>query len=138
MSKTRVAVLFGGRSPEHDVFEVLGMRYDTHVSVLHRRQRRRCSAYVRTPVAMVQLQGTVLYVKWGHINVTLPMQRHLAQLTLDKAINTPNVPAQIKSVAESLKAEIAKHKPAAPAAPAGSTPPATAPPASSAPPAPHH
>jgi hypothetical protein len=61
-----------------------------------------------------------------------------ANFTLDKAINTPNVPAQIKSVAESLKAEIAKHKPAAPAAPAGSTPPATAPPASSAPPAPHH
>ncbi len=61
-----------------------------------------------------------------------------ANFTLDKAINTPDVPAQIKSIAETMKAEIAKHmKPAAPAAaPAGSTPPAGAtPPASAAPPA---
>jgi tetratricopeptide (TPR) repeat protein len=51
-----------------------------------------------------------------------------ANFTLDKAINTPDVPAQIKQIAESYKAEIAKHiKPAAPAtAPAGSTPPAAA------------
>lgn len=46
-----------------------------------------------------------------------------ANFTLDKAINTPDVPAQIKSVAETLKGEIAKHKPAAAASPApGATP----------------
>jgi tetratricopeptide (TPR) repeat protein len=53
-----------------------------------------------------------------------------ANFTLDKAINTPDVSPQIKQIAESYKAEIAKHmKPAAPAAapaPAGSTPPAAA------------
>jgi tetratricopeptide (TPR) repeat protein len=55
-----------------------------------------------------------------------------ANFTLDKAINTPDISPQIKQIAESYKAEIAKHiKPAAPAAaPAGSTPPASpAPPA---------
>ena len=59
-----------------------------------------------------------------------------ANFTLDKAINTPDVPAQIKQIAETMKAEIAKHKPAAPAAaPAGSTPPASSTPATPAPPA---
>ncbi len=42
-----------------------------------------------------------------------------ANFTLDKAINTPDVPEQIKTIAVNLKAEIAKHKPAAPAASAG-------------------
>lgn len=55
-----------------------------------------------------------------------------ANFTLDKAINTPDVPAQIKQIAENMKAEIAKHKPAAPA---GSTPPASATPSSNTPPA---
>jgi tetratricopeptide (TPR) repeat protein len=60
-----------------------------------------------------------------------------ANFTLDKAINTPNVPPQVKSVAEALKAEIAKHRPAAPAvSPSGAAAPASpAPPANSAPPA---
>ena len=57
-----------------------------------------------------------------------------ANFTLDKAINTPNVPPQVKSIAESMKNDIAKRKPAAPAAapgtatpPAGSEPPAKQP-----------
>jgi tetratricopeptide (TPR) repeat protein len=56
-----------------------------------------------------------------------------ANYTLDKAINTPNVAPQIKTIAETLKAEIAKHKP--PAAAGGSPSPATPAPASPAPPA---
>jgi tetratricopeptide (TPR) repeat protein len=51
-----------------------------------------------------------------------------ANFTLNKAINTPDVPAQIKAVAESLKNEVAKHMkpatPATPAAPASPAPPA--------------
>jgi len=40
-----------------------------------------------------------------------------ANFTLDKVVNTPDVPAQIKQVAETLKGDIAKRKPAgAPAA----------------------
>lgn len=49
-----------------------------------------------------------------------------ANFALDKAINTPNVPAQIKQVAETLKGEIAKRKPAAPPAAPASAPPADA------------
>jgi tetratricopeptide (TPR) repeat protein len=56
-----------------------------------------------------------------------------ANFTLDKAINSETAPAQVKSVAQSMKNEIAKHKPAAPASSApGGTPAA---PASPAPPA---
>ena len=56
-----------------------------------------------------------------------------ANFTLDRAINLPNVSPQIKSIAESMKAEVAKHiKPATPAAAAPATP---APSASPAPPA---
>jgi tetratricopeptide (TPR) repeat protein len=64
-----------------------------------------------------------------------------ATFTLDKAINTPNVPAQVKTVAESMKAEVAKHtKPAAPATPSAApgsaaAPTSSAPPANPAPPA---
>lgn len=42
-----------------------------------------------------------------------------ANFTLDKALSTPNIAPQIKSVAENFKAEIAKHKTAAPAAAPG-------------------
>jgi hypothetical protein len=66
-----------------------------------------------------------------------------ASFTLDKAINAPNVPDQIKSIATSMKNDIAKRKaaaaaksgapaPTAPATPAPATPatpPAGAPPA---------
>lgn len=48
-----------------------------------------------------------------------------ASFTLDKAINTPNVPPQVKTVAESMKNDIAKRKAAAPAAPAANPPPAS-------------
>lgn len=55
-----------------------------------------------------------------------------ATFTLDKAINTPNVPDQVKSIAESLKSDVAKRKAAqAPKSGAGATPtpaPAPAPP----------
>jgi tetratricopeptide (TPR) repeat protein len=54
-----------------------------------------------------------------------------ANFTLDRAINTPNVPANIKSIAENMKAEIAKRQPAG-AAPAAA-PPASAPPPSAPP-----
>jgi tetratricopeptide (TPR) repeat protein len=57
-----------------------------------------------------------------------------ANFTLDKAINSENAPPQVKSVAQNMKNEIAKHKPAAPAGAAPGVTPA-APPASPAPPA---
>lgn len=60
-----------------------------------------------------------------------------ANYTLDKAINTPNAPEQVKSVAQSFKAEIAKAKtahPAGAAAPAAGS----AAPAAPAPPAANH
>jgi tetratricopeptide (TPR) repeat protein len=56
-----------------------------------------------------------------------------ATFTLDKAINTPNVPDQIKTIAEGLKSDIAKRKAAT--APKTAAP-ATAAPAPAAPPAP--
>jgi tetratricopeptide (TPR) repeat protein len=51
-----------------------------------------------------------------------------ATFTLDKAINTPNVPDQVKSIAEGMKNDIARRKPAGPptAAPASPAPPAPA------------
>lgn len=58
-----------------------------------------------------------------------------AVFTLDKAINTPNVPDQVKSIAQTMKNDIAKRRPAAPAAAPGSTP-APANPAPAATPAP--
>jgi tetratricopeptide (TPR) repeat protein len=60
-----------------------------------------------------------------------------ATFTLDKAINTPDVPPQVKSVAEAMKADIAKHRGPAPSgAPGGAAAPASpTPPATSAPPA---
>jgi tetratricopeptide (TPR) repeat protein len=49
-----------------------------------------------------------------------------AVFTLDKAINTPNVPDQVKNIAQSLKGDIAKRKSAVPAAaPKSAAPPAT-------------
>jgi predicted Zn-dependent protease len=57
-----------------------------------------------------------------------------ATFTLDKAINTPNVPDQVKTIAQNMKNDIAKRRPAAPAA-APASPAAPAPPASPAPPA---
>jgi tetratricopeptide (TPR) repeat protein len=53
-----------------------------------------------------------------------------ANFTLDKVISTPDVVPQIKSVAENLKAQLAKRKPAA-AAPPSSTPGAAAAPSAS-------
>jgi tetratricopeptide (TPR) repeat protein len=53
-----------------------------------------------------------------------------ASFTLDKAIGTPNIPDQVKSIAESMKADIAKRKAAAvpkPAAPGTATTPPPAP-----------
>jgi tetratricopeptide (TPR) repeat protein len=54
-----------------------------------------------------------------------------ANFTLDKAINIPDIPAQVKSVAETMKAQIAKRMPpaaaAAPASPATPASPAAPP-----------
>jgi tetratricopeptide (TPR) repeat protein len=59
-----------------------------------------------------------------------------ASFTLDKAINAPNVPPQVKTIAEAMKNDIAKRRPAAPAAaPGAATPPASPAPANSEPPA---
>ena len=53
-----------------------------------------------------------------------------AAFTLDKAINTPNVPPQVKSIAEAMKNDVAKRKGATAPKPAAATPPpAPAPPA---------
>jgi len=57
-----------------------------------------------------------------------------ATFTLDKAINTPNVPDQIKTIAQNVKNDIAKRKAAAAPKPAAS-PAAPAPAAPAAPPA---
>lgn len=51
-----------------------------------------------------------------------------ATFTLDKAINAPNVPDQIKTIAQGLKNDIAKRKAAAAPKPAASEPPAATPP----------
>jgi tetratricopeptide (TPR) repeat protein len=56
-----------------------------------------------------------------------------AAFTLDKAINAPNAPDQVKTIAQNMKNEIAKHKPAAPAPSPGAAP--STPPANPAPPA---
>ncbi|HTW63216.1 MAG TPA: hypothetical protein VME17_01315 [Bryobacteraceae bacterium] len=45
-----------------------------------------------------------------------------ATFTLDKAINTPNVPEQVKSIAESMKNDVARRKAAAAAKPATPAP----------------
>ena len=57
-----------------------------------------------------------------------------ATFTLDKAINTPNVPPQVKSIAEAMKNDIAKRRPAAPAGTAPTAPASPAPAANPAPP----
>jgi tetratricopeptide (TPR) repeat protein len=64
-----------------------------------------------------------------------------ANYTLDKAINTPNAPEQVKTIAQNFKAQIAKARAAHAAAPAAGSPaPAagSAAPASPAPPAGNH
>jgi tetratricopeptide (TPR) repeat protein len=59
-----------------------------------------------------------------------------AAFTLDKALSTPNIPAQIKSIAESMKTDVEKRKASAASKPAATGAPATpAPPAAGAPPA---
>jgi tetratricopeptide (TPR) repeat protein len=65
-----------------------------------------------------------------------------AAFTLDKAINAPNVPDQIKTIAQNMKNDIAKRKgaaapkpPAAGSSPTPAPPPASAPPPAGAPPA---
>ena len=50
-----------------------------------------------------------------------------ATFTLDKAINTPNVPPQVKTIAETMKNDVAKRRPAAPAAAPASPAPAANP-----------
>jgi hypothetical protein len=75
----------------------------------------------QNPATMVRLAQ--VYIGTGKLDD--------ASATLDNAINVPDVPAQIKTVAENMKNDIAKRKGAKPAA----APAAGAPPASAAPPA---
>jgi len=56
-----------------------------------------------------------------------------ASFTLDKAINAPNVPPQVKSIAESMKNDVAKRKAAAAPKPDAPTAPGAAPAAPAAP-----
>ena len=87
-----------------------------------------CAAHGATPNPATMVRLAQVYIATGKLDN--------ASFTLDKAINTPNVPPQVKSIAESMKADIAKRKPAAPAAAPGSaTPPASSAPAGSEPPA---
>ncbi len=79
------------------------------------------------PATMVRLAQ--VYISTGKLDN--------ATFTLDKAINSPNAPDQVKSIAQSMKNDIAKRKPAAPAA-APASPAAPAPPATPAPPAGSH
>jgi tetratricopeptide (TPR) repeat protein len=59
-----------------------------------------------------------------------------AVFTLDKAISSPNVPDQVKTIAQNMKNDIAKRRPAAPAAAPSAAPDAApAPPTNPAPPA---
>jgi tetratricopeptide (TPR) repeat protein len=87
-----------------------------------------------TPNAATLVRLAQVYINTGKLDN--------ASFTLDKAINAPNAPDQIKSIATNLKNEVAKRKAAAaaksgaapsPAAPAPATP-APAPPAAGAPP----
>ena len=87
-----------------------------------------------TPNAATLVRLAQVYINTGKLDN--------ASFTLDKAINAPDAPDQIKSIATNLKNEVAKRKAAAaaksgaapsPAAPAPATP-APAPPAAGAPP----
>ena len=89
---------------------------------------RQALATASTPNPATMVRLAQVYMNSGKLDN--------ANFTLDKAINTPNVPAQVKTVAENLKAEIAKHRPAAPAGAAPATPAPSATPASPATPAP--
>jgi tetratricopeptide (TPR) repeat protein len=85
-----------------------------------------------TPNAATMVRLAQVYMATGKLDN--------AVFTLDKAINSPNAPDQVKTIAQNMKNEIAKRKPAAPAAPAASpggaaAPPSSAPPANPAPPA---
>jgi tetratricopeptide (TPR) repeat protein len=77
------------------------------------------------PATMVRLAQ--VYMGTGKLDDAL--------FTLDKAINSPNVPAQVKTVAENMKNDIAKRRAAAPpaAAPSSVPPPASPAPAPPAP-----
>lgn len=100
-------------------YEALGMadmvrkKYDGAIADY---KQALATASAPNPATMVRLAQ--VYMTTGKLDD--------ASFTLDKAINTPNAPAQVKSIAESMKGEIAKHKAASPSA---STPAAPAPPA---------
>jgi tetratricopeptide (TPR) repeat protein len=89
---------------------------------------RQALAIASTPNPATMVRLAQVYMNSGKLDN--------ANFTLDKAINAPNVPPQVKTVAENLKAEIAKHKPAAPAGAAPTTPAPSGNPAPSASPAP--
>lgn len=80
-------------------------------------------------LATASTQNPATLVRLGQVYMSMGKLAD-AEFTLNKAISSPNAQPQVTQVAESLKAEIAKHKPAAPA---GGTPASPASPASPAP-----
>jgi tetratricopeptide (TPR) repeat protein len=111
-------------------YEALGMadtvRKNYDGAVMNYKQAL-ATASTQNPATLVRL-GQV-YMGMGKLDDAL--------FTLNKAISSPNAQPQVTQVAEALKAEIAKHKPAAPAgaAPASPAPATPAPAATPAPPA---
>jgi len=88
-------------------------------------------AVASTPNSATMVRLAQVYVNTGKLDE--------ASSTLDKAINSPNIQPQVKSVAEAMKNDIAKRKAKAsgapPATPGSAAAPASpAPPANSAPP----
>jgi tetratricopeptide (TPR) repeat protein len=106
--------------------DVVRKNYDS--AAANYRKSLETTSPVQNPATLVRLAQ--VYMNTGKLDN--------ATFTLDRAINTPNVPDQIKSVAESLKSDIAKRQAAAAAKSGGTgTAPATpAPPAGSPAPAP--
>jgi tetratricopeptide (TPR) repeat protein len=80
----------------------------------------------QNPATLVRLAQ--IYISTGKLDN--------AEFTLDKAINSPDVPPQVKSIAETMKNDVAKRKAAAAPKPAANGTPATPAPAPPANPAP--
>lgn len=108
---------------EAQAYEALGMAdlvRKNYASAVNNYKLSLTTAATPNPATMVRLAQ--VYMGTGKLDDAL--------FTLDKAINSPNVPAQVKTVAENMKNDIAKRRAAAPpAAPASATPPASPAPA---------
>jgi tetratricopeptide (TPR) repeat protein len=106
-------------------YEALGMAdvvRKNYESAVTNYKQALATAATQNPATLVRLAQ--VYINTGKLDN--------AAFTLDKAINTPNIPPQVKSVAETMKADVAKRKAAA-AASSGAPPSGSAAPASPAP-----